>query len=219
MSILNSLFGGAKRNKLQSENDQPDFEQNIDLNKVYPRIKGIYDDENPDPSPGLLSKELTLSHEDSPVYLPFAKGIGVFYMADQGDMYNIVQNRHLKNGLTIEKLHEYAVKNLVDLVSEKTEIQGDPENVMMVVNGGNFEATMLLADYFWEYAESVFNDKVCVAIPAKDLMFISAKDNVTGREALRNLIRKYFQDEGTQGLIVRNIYERIEGKWSFVETV
>src|SRR6516164_4905674 len=101
MSILNSLFGGSKKNKLRTENNQTRIEKNIDLidlNKVYPRIKGIYDDENPDPSPGLLNNQLSLSQDDSPVYLPYAKGIGVIYMIDEGGMYKVIQNRHLKQG-------------------------------------------------------------------------------------------------------------------------
>lgn len=102
-------------------------------------------------------------------------------------------------------------------ISEKTEVNGDPNDMMIVTNGGNFEATMLLADFLWEQIEPVFNDKICVAIPANDLLFIASKSNEVGRESLRRVVRFYFDENKTKGLIVRNIYERDDNAWKLIE--
>jgi uncharacterized protein YtpQ (UPF0354 family) len=218
MNFLGNIFGSKGKGML-SKNAKSETNKKIDLCKVYPRIKGIYDDLNPDPAPETSKGEIQLSHSDSPIFRPLAKGIAIFYMVDEGDAYDIIQNRHLTDGITIEKIHEHAIKNMVDLVADKTEIRGDSNDAIMVTNGGNFEATMLLADYFWEYIEAEFHDKVYVAIPAKDLLFITGKNNPSGLENLKGVVRKLYDENAIDSPIVRNIYERIDGNWSYVETV
>jgi uncharacterized protein YtpQ (UPF0354 family) len=217
MSFLKKLFGNTKRTQGVNA-DQSNSIEKIDLKKVYPRIKGIYDDENPDPAPKHNSDEVHASLAQSPVFKALARGIAIFYMIDKGNSFQIIQNKHLTNDITIDKLHDAALTNMAIAISDKTQVNGDPNNVMMVTNGGNFEATMLLADFFWEQIEPVFKDRICVAIPANDLLFIAAKHNAAGRENLRKLIKQYFENQETRGLIVRNIYERNAGTWTFVET-
>jgi uncharacterized protein YtpQ (UPF0354 family) len=214
MSLFNSLFGKSKK---ADKTDPVSLVNRINLNKVYPRIKGIYDEQNPDPSP-LIHDEITISVDEGPVIKPLAKGIGICYMLDKGDRYQIIQNKQLSEELTLEKLHEAALKNMAAAVADKTEMDGDPKNVMMLTNGGDFEATMLLADFLWGQIEPVFNDSVCVAIPTNDILFIAAKNNPEARESLRLAVRHYFENRETEGLIVRHIYERINGEWIYVET-
>ena len=216
MSLLRKLFGKSNAN----QNDQTRSHGNeisIDLNKVYPRIKGIFDADNPDTVK--TSNEITVAFSDSPVIKPLAKGIGICYMIDQGNSYQVIQNRHLSDDLSIEKLHDAALTNMAIAISDKIQLNGDPKNVMMVTNGGNLEAAMILADFLWEQLDPVFNDDICIAIPANDLLFIAGKNCTKGRDTLRSLIKKYFNDKNTTGLIVRHIYERCNGNWSLIETV
>jgi len=215
MSLLKKLFGSSSKNRGDSMQSQANA-STIDLKKVFPRIKGLFDDDNPDPVQ--TSVEISVSSEDAPVIKPLAKGIGICYMLDKGDSYQIIQNRHLSDDLTIEKLHDAALTNMAIAIADKTEVNGDPQNVMMVTNGGNLEATMLLADFLWEQIEPAFNDKVCVAIPANDLLFIAGKNSLQGRETLRTLVKTYFDNQETKGLIVRHIYERENGTWTLIET-
>src|SRR5205823_3599943 len=132
--------------------------------------------------------------------------------------YQLIQNRHLTDEITIDKLHDAALTNMAIAISDKTEVTGDINNILMVTNGGNFEATMMLADFLWEQIEPLFKDKICVAIPARDLLFISAKNNQEGRESLRRAIKFYFDERTTEGLIVRYIYERNNGGWKLIES-
>src|ERR1700722_4547589 len=111
MGFLNNLFGKSKKPNPQPEIDKlADKTDVFDLSKVYPRIKGLYDDQNPEPFPE-NSNELSVSFNDSPVIKPLAKGIGICYMLDEGDTYQIIQNKHLSEELTIEKLHSAALSN------------------------------------------------------------------------------------------------------------
>ena len=135
MSFLNNLFGKSDKQNPEAANKKAaDSIDEIDLRKVYPRIKGLYDDQNPEPNPK-SDGELSVSSEDSPVFQPLARGIGIFYMVDQGDSYQIIQNRHLSENLTIEKLHETALKNMAKAVNDKTQVNGDPANMMILTNG------------------------------------------------------------------------------------
>jgi uncharacterized protein YtpQ (UPF0354 family) len=135
-----------------------------------------------------------------------------------GNRYQLLQNRHLTDGITQEALHAAALKNMAAKVADRTEVNGDPANMMMLTNGGNFEAAMLLADGLWVHLKNVFQDDICVAIPARDLLFIVGKNNPVGREALRAMVRKFFDEQETNGLLVRHIYARENSKWVLVET-
>jgi uncharacterized protein YtpQ (UPF0354 family) len=103
-------------------------------------------------------------------------------------------------------------------ISERTELNGDPANFMILTNGGNFEAAMMLVDDMWENLEQVFNDQICVAIPAGDLLLITGRNNLAGRENLRGIVRKFFDEQETLGLLVRHIYARENQQWILVES-
>ena len=189
----------------------------INLTKVFPRIKGLFDEETLDPNlSGYTPVEM--NEADRPVYEPFAEGLGIFYALDKGDHFLHVQNRHLSETITLEKLRETALNNMTKEVSDKTQISGDPSDIMMLINGGNFEAAMMLVDSIWDNLEQVLNDQVCIAIPAKDLLFIAGKNNPVGRESLRARVRQFFDDQETEGLLVRHIYTRENNQWVLLET-
>lgn len=192
----------------------------IDLSKVVPRMKAVYGKETIDPVPPTdpESEHLKMSVEDSPVMEPLTTGLSIFYAMDMGNRYLLIQNRHLSSTITQEALHAAALTNMGREISDKTQVNGDPASVMMLTNGGNFEATMLLVDGMWENLKEVFKDDICVAVPARDLLFIAGRNSGAGREGLRGLVRKFFDEQETKGLLVRHIYGREDGKWVLVET-
>ena len=211
MGIFNKLFGKSVPKPEQSQ------DQLIDLSKVFPRLKGLYSDETPDPNRGAGGR-MQLSMAESPVFDDFAKGLGLFYALDQGDRYLLLQNRHLSDTITREELRAAALKNLASEVECKTTLQGDPAGVMMITNGGNFEAAMMLLDDIWINVEDMVKDEICVAVPARDLMFIAGRHNENARDSLRAMVSKFFNQERTPGAMVRHIYAREDGKWVVVET-
>jgi uncharacterized protein YtpQ (UPF0354 family) len=192
----------------------------VDLTKVVPRVKAVFGGDIPDPHPhpNPESEHVQLSNEDSPVFETFATGLGIFYAVDMGNSYQLIQNRHLSATITQEALHTAALTNMIQEVADRTEVHGDPSGTMMLTNGGNFEAAMLLADGIWENLKDVFKDDICVAVPARDLLFIAAKNNPTGRDGLRAVVRKFFDEQETVGLLVRHIYAREGNKWIAIET-
>ena len=215
MGLFSKLF-----NKMQPSTPAVECGLVVDLEKVVPRVKAVFGGDTPDPHPhpNPEAEHVQLSHEDSPVFETFTTGLAVFYALDMGNRYQLIQNRQLSTTITQESLHAAALKNMFREVADRTEVHGDPSGTMMLTNGGNFEAAMLLADGLWENLKDVFKDDICVAVPARDLLFIGGKNNPTGREGLRAAVRKFFDEQETAGLLVRHIYAREGDKWVIVET-
>jgi hypothetical protein len=101
MGFLKKLFGKPVAAKLQNQDSDNDT---VDLSKVFPRIKGIFDEETPDPKPNPNGAIMTLSESDSPVFETLAKGLGIFYAIDKGTRYQLLQNRNLSDSVTLEDL-------------------------------------------------------------------------------------------------------------------
>jgi|SRR5450432_2573407 len=220
MGLFNKLFGKQTKPE-EAEEEKAVFlkpEAPIDLTMVYPRIKEltiINHEEESNREENIVIEE---NSPEVPLFKPYAEDIAVFYLVDTGAHFKMVQMKDLSEEITLEKIHDAALTNLARVVKDQTEIKGDAENIMIVTNGGNFEATMLLADYIWDELKTLLNDEVCVAIPANDLMFVSAKNNEVGRETLRMMIRRCFDEMEVHGLIVRHIYERVNNHWTIIET-
>ncbi len=191
----------------------------IDLSKVYPRLKETYSDEEPKILLTHEGKEVTLSLDDSPIMKPFAQNLVVSYALDMGTHYQFISNKALSNDLTIERLHDAALKNMINEIAENIQAHGDKADVLMITNGGNYEAAMLIWDDIWAQIEAAVGDDFYVAIPARDLLYISPKNNPDAIERLGGLIKKMFDEsEDTQGLMVRHIYQRADNGWEVVAT-
>lgn len=216
MGLFSKLFGKARPTAAATV-EGPLV---VDLTRVVPRVKAVYGNgtEDPDPRSDPDGGHMQLSHADSPVFETFTTGLAIFYAMDMGDRYELIQNRHLPQGVTVEALHAAALDNMAREVADRTEVHGDPLGTMMLTNGGNFEAAMLLTEGLWENLKDIFKDEICIAVPARDLLFIAGKNNPAGREGLRGLVRKFFDEQKTAGLLVRHIYERENGKWAMIET-
>ncbi|NIG56961.1 DUF1444 family protein [Chitinophaga sp. Cy-1792] len=212
MGLFNKLFGKKTQPSTTATNDS-----DTDLTKVYPRIKRLYNEASPNHSND--EPKIELGNADLPIYEPIAKDLGLFYALDMGDSFMLLQNRHLSETITLEKLREAAINNLVEETSEKTEIHGNASEVMMLANGGNYEAAMILINSLWDDLERTLNDQPCIALPARDLLFITGKNNAAGREHLRDLINRAYDTIDKNQLLVRHIYTRENNQWSVIETI
>lgn len=106
------------------------------------------------------------------------------------------------------------------VISEQLGFQGDPEDVIMITNGGDYEATMLLVDDgFWDQIKEIMAGGYYVAVPARDILLIAPESNPKSIERLGEMIDNFFTNPEANGLLVRNIYERENGSWTLVKTV
>jgi uncharacterized protein YtpQ (UPF0354 family) len=156
---------------------------------------------------------LKLSHEDSPVFRQFTKGLIIAYIVDAGNSYTYIQNRHLlTDGLDLDQLHALAINNLIDLADRRSVRIQAYQNIFAVFMGGDFEASLLLIDHLWE---SVFRRYVkgeyAVAIPARDVLAFCDSASAMGISELHQLIGRIMP--GGDHLLSPRILLRRSGTW------
>jgi len=190
----------------------------IDLTKVFPRLKEIYKDDAPQEYVTKGGQTIEIPEEDSPVSKPFAQNLTVSYAIDMGSHYQFIPNRDLTDEVTIDQLHEAALQNMVDEIAENIQAHGDVTDVVMITNGGNYEAAMLIWEDIWPQIETVVGGDFYVAIPARDVLYVAPKSNPEAITRLNGLIQRLFDDETTHGLMVKHIYQRGENGWEVVAT-
>ncbi len=90
--------------------------------------------------------------------------------------------------IRLEELKELALNNLKGLLT-KIEIKTGPL-VSMVVADGNYEASLLLFEKMWTAGQFKVEGEIVVAIPARDLLFVSGSNSPQGIARLRDLAAK-----------------------------
>ena len=155
--------------------------------------------------------ELVLGFEDSPALRSIGHGLLVAYFVDEGEHFAYVQNRHLiEAGLSIEELDESAMGNLAQFAYEKAEVR-QYGNIFAVLCGGNFEASLLLCDQFWDtwYSELAPNGFVA-AFPYRDVMAFGDANNASVMPELQALCGRV---QGGDHPLSTKLYRRINGIW------
>lgn len=220
MNFLRKLFGHEARQP-SPVTEQPAPQQYtpaIDFTKIFPRIKAVYDEVTPDPFPA-TAPPIKLALANSIVFQPLAPGLVTAYALDMQTGYQFIQNQELSSQVTIDTLHNRAIANLVQEIDGHTQVHPIQDGLLMLTNGGNHELCMLLLAPYWQHIAAVLNDTPCIAVPAKDLLFITGKNNQNGKHLMRRAIHKHFTEPGTRGLMVPHMYEWTGSQWLLLETV
>lgn len=155
--------------------------------------------------------EITLSFADSPVLRPIGNGLLVAYFVDEGEHFSYIQNRHLVDaGMSIEELDENAMRNLAQFAYAKAEVR-QYGNIFAVICGGNFEASLLLCDQFWDtwYSE-LAPDGFVATFPYRDILAFGDAENASAILELNALGHRV---QGGDHPLTTELFRRIEGTW------
>jgi uncharacterized protein YtpQ (UPF0354 family) len=133
---------------------------------------------------------ISLSFEQSPVLRPFADGLCISYVVDDGTSYQFVQNRHLAEDRIDEaKLHDIGIRNLTELAANRNLRVQPYESIFAVLMNGDFEASMLLLDQVWDGGFRQFvAGEYAIAVPARDILAFCDSTSVDGLRQLQELI-------------------------------
>jgi hypothetical protein len=114
---------------------------------------------------------IRLTGPDELMMREFDNGLMETYVVDIGEYFQFVHRRHLHAaGLTEDELHELAVANLLELASERLEVRSY-HAIYVALMRGNFEASLVLADRFWdEEMAYLAPNGFIAAIPARDIL-------------------------------------------------
>lgn len=232
MSFLKKLFGkpdkksaGVKQSpsiaKQQADVDNPEEGQNQGESiKIVPRVKADYahpiykSDQAKHFIGNPLPNELKLEEDQQPITKHLFEDLILCFAVDKGDRYEILQNEVLKKNpdLNMDILHQISVNAMIEEIGEQIKMQGDPNQLIMVTAGGNFEAAIILIDFFWEQIHQLLEGDAILAIPARDLLFIGKKGNQKAIDKLKEIINGFFDNPETQGLLSKAIYLKQSGK-------
>ncbi len=153
-----------------------------------------------------------LSHEDSPVLKTVSPGLLAAYLVDEGSNFRYVQNRECAGaGLDPEELHRVGIENLAALAQTKLEVRSY-KGIFVALMGGNFEASMILVDAFWEQVVPEFlPGPVVAAFPARDILSFGEAGSPAVMAELKAVIDRTFPSG--DHLLSNKLYVRRERAW------
>jgi len=173
------------------------------LSNAFPYLKPIV----PEDDPALV---MNLEAEDSPVMRPFFGGLLTSYVVDEGSHFTYVQERHLTTeDCTRAALHARALANLASSVS-KTGVRCHPYGKIFALTfDGNFEATLMLLDEFWETLELHVGKELLAVAPTRDVLAVGPLEHAVESE-LRGVMERA---RGGDHALNEDLYHRSAGTW------
>jgi uncharacterized protein YtpQ (UPF0354 family) len=119
-----------------------------------------------------------------PLTEPFNSELIIVYAEDRSaSMRFLMMNDDVGDR---SKLHELAVANLHRLLS-KIEMREGGSGIFLIQAGGDYEASLLLADSIWSSGQIKVDGEIVVAVPAKDALLVTGSHNRAGIARLRAL--------------------------------
>jgi uncharacterized protein YtpQ (UPF0354 family) len=88
------------------------------------------------------------------------------------------------------RLRETALTNLSRMLP-KIEIRPGADGVLLISAGGEFDASLLLADHLWSNDKVKVDGDIVVAVPAKDALIVTGSRNAAGLARLRAAASKF----------------------------
>lgn len=217
MNLFNKLFGKKGEKEIPAETNssiEKTETENTKEIKILPRIKVDYSHKiyKNDKGKSFLGNELPngmeIPDDSQPIVKKLYEDLILCFAEDKETHYELLQNKFLKanSSLNEDILHHACIQALIEEIGDKIKMNGDPGYIIMVTAGGNFEAAIILIENFWEQIHQIFGGNVTVGIPARDLLFICKENNTEAREKLKEIIKSYFDNPDTQGLLSKGIY-------------
>lgn len=191
--MLSKLFG-KKTDDLKREN-----RQNIDLNLVFPIIKGKN-------SNGTTSG---LENIEEPLNIEFVDNLFIYFAVDKGDSFAYLNKTDLKDlGIQLEELKARAIDNLIQSFNKKgVSIEGD-ENMLMIKFDQNMESSLLLVETLWTQVIAKLKENIIIAVPSRELLIITTESNKNAINQLREGAADLYSSgryKLTQNLLIKRL--------------
>ena len=119
---------------------------------------------------------------------PFNSDLVVVYAENRLGTLRILSNRDDVGDRT--RLRETSLANL-SRVLPKIEIRPGADGVLLITAGGEFDASLLLADNIWSGGQVKVDGDIVVAVPAKDVLIATGSHNAAGLARLRAAAAKF----------------------------
>jgi uncharacterized protein YtpQ (UPF0354 family) len=123
------------------------------------------------------------------VYEEFSPGLVIVYAQDSAKSIHYLTPAQLKQA-NIERgvLRSLACANLKRLLP-KIECHGT-NGFYMLTAGGNYESSLLLLDSIWRSGQMNVQGDMVVAIPARDLLWVTGSGSPQGIDKMKQMVKK-----------------------------
>jgi len=115
---------------------------------------------------------------------PFNSELTIVYAEDRPSSIRFLMTRDDVGDHA--KLRDLALGNLKHLLP-KIEMRALPYGTFVISTGGNYEASLLLADSIWSDGQIKVDGDIVVAVPLEDALLITGSNNPAGIMRLRAL--------------------------------
>lgn len=127
------------------------------------------------------------------IYEKYNEKLIILYGEDgENGISYFTKERFNESGINKNSLLPLALKNLDTLLPE-IQRNGD-EGLYMITAGGNYEASLLLLNDLWTKENMPVDGQIVVAIPTRDLLFVTGSKNRDGIKKIRSMAEQAWQE-------------------------
>jgi uncharacterized protein YtpQ (UPF0354 family) len=202
--------------ELESKKTNRSKSAGINLNNIYPRIKEtIKSDENQ--ALGFQEKSIKLPPDQTPLLRFYSHNLYVGYIQDVGDRFEYLNNGVLNEDLTLEKIHNVALRNLERFLENKMNYKYFANQLLFIEADRNFNSSIVLLDFVWPQIEKLLNDTLIISIPNRSILLVCGEHSSKGLDN----IRKYTKDiyiKHPNGRISIDLFKMKNGVLDFFES-
>jgi uncharacterized protein YtpQ (UPF0354 family) len=113
----------------------------------------------------------------------------IFYAEDTPKTIRYLSDSDLRSlGLSRKELRRLGIRNLLSMLPS-IELHGE-DGVFMMTAGGDYEASLILADSIWDSGQVKVDGDVVVAIPSRDLLLICGSRHAAAIAKVREMATK-----------------------------
>lgn len=124
---------------------------------------------------------------------PLNNELVIIYAEDDPKKLRYISPKDIEGtGLKREELRRLAVKNLKAILPDIEVRSGN--GVFMISAGGNYEASLLLADGFWREKKIAVDGDYVVAIPARGLLLVAGSNDKAAILRIREFSNRAIKD-------------------------
>ena len=155
--------------------------------------------------------DLELDRSDLAVCIQFADNFSIFFLADSGDYFEMVQVKHLEDaGISEEALLEIGKDNLGS-IAQSIEITQN-NGLLYFTGSGNFEASLLLVPEIWnDWLKEYCPNGYVAAIPSRDILAVSDRGDLDGINKLVDIVERIWPDG--DHLLTQSLFHYEQGNW------
>jgi uncharacterized protein YtpQ (UPF0354 family) len=147
------------------------------------------------------------------VWQDFSPDLVILYAEDLPTNIRYLTPDNLKElGLELAELRTLACDNLRRILPD-IECKGS-DGLYMLTAGGDYEASLLLADKIWSSGQFQVQGEIVVAIPTRDLLLVTGSESTESLEKLRELAKEAY--EGGSYRLTPKLFVYRNGKFEWL---